>query len=152
MSHITVRYSLVGLAVSAIVVTSGSAAPQSGQSKHEPSYVAAVSMPLPTPLAINPIDLSKEVPNSSNDQQRLTLGTGECLDAVLEETVMRMDPGMNRHQVADAVDVLMKDIQTEAPNANLRTLSPGVSVVVIRKLTPHGVMWDALLGKYSGIT
>lgn len=152
MSHIAVRYSLVGLAVATVVVTGGSAMPQSDQSKHEPNRVAAVSMPLPAPPAINPIDLSKEVPNSNNDQQRLTLGTGECLDAVLEETVMRMDPGMNRHQVADAVDVLMKDIQTEAPNANLRTLSPGVSVVVIRKLTPHGVMWDALLGKYSGIT
>lgn len=101
---------------------------------------------------VNPTELHGEIPSANREQQRLTLGSGECLEAAVEKTVKQLDPVMNTQQVTSTVAVLMNDIQAEAPTANLRTVSPGVSVLIVRQRTATGVVWDAVLGKYSGIT
>ena len=133
----------------AVVVTGGFAVQPDDQGQPDADALIRTTSQVITPPPITP---SREPQSAVVDQQRVTLGSGELLEAVIEKTVKQMDPAMNSHQVVAAVAVLMDDVHNEAPNANLQTLSPGVSVVIVRKRSPNGMIWDAIVGKYSGMT
>lgn len=136
--------STAGLAIGGTVV-SGADDQQPQASVVERSTVAAA----PPQRSTVP---QRELATVSPDQQRLTLGAGERLEAALQKTVRQMDARLTPDQVDAAVRTLTVGIQTEAPGVDLNNLKPGVSMVILRRQTASGIAaWDVYLGKYSGI-
>lgn len=147
MLYISVRLIVVALVAVTTLVVGGSAVPS--VDKPSPKASSAWRSTVAVAPPPDPATLHGEMPNTSSDQQKLTLGPGERLDGVIRKAVQQMDATLTSDQVGHVVRMLMDDIQA---SVDLTKLSPGVSVQISRKPTADGVTWDAYLGKYSGIT
>lgn len=150
MLYISVRLIVVALVAVTTLVVGGSAVPS--VDKPSPKASSAWRSTVAVAPPPDPATLHGEMPNTSSDQQKLTLGSGERLDGVIWKAVQRMDKTLTSSQVSHVVQTLMDDIQAEAPAVDLEKLNPGVSVQISRRSTAgNGTAWDAYLGKYSGI-